>query len=221
MDREVWSDPSILDLKSQFIPVKLDVDRYPSVGREFEVRLLPTVMIIDPWGEIYQREESYLWANTLAGIMESYPSQVEKLYSTLDQSASKRARGSDLLQVVYQLQLHASTAKGSAQNAFIRKSTTYLKQAQKVLSRSDKAQYAAQVEWLTVWQYALRGQKKRALERLEQALEEAIPDQHKAMAYYIAVRIYRDNNDTVQATTYLELLRQCTEYQDYLTLLNS
>lgn len=57
MDGEVFSRPEVVPLLENFIPVRLDMDRFPSEARRFGVRGVPSFYVLTPAGEVIDSRE--------------------------------------------------------------------------------------------------------------------------------------------------------------------
>ncbi len=57
MDGEVFSRPEVVPLLEDFIPVRLDMDRFQSEARRFGVRGVPAFYVLTPAGEVIDSRE--------------------------------------------------------------------------------------------------------------------------------------------------------------------
>ena len=61
MDREVLSSPELArQLGSNFVAVRIDVDKNPQVAKRFGIESLPTEVFVDPDGRVLSRTSGYL-----------------------------------------------------------------------------------------------------------------------------------------------------------------
>jgi thiol-disulfide isomerase/thioredoxin len=83
MDHEVWADPRIIALSRKFECVSLDMSRKPLAFSEdlifgthgrYEVKALPTIMILDPWREMLLFNQGYIHSPDLLAILREIPS---------------------------------------------------------------------------------------------------------------------------------------------------
>ena len=220
MDREVWSKPDIQALKMNYIPVKIDVDIDQPTARALNVKLLPTVMIIDPWDDIYLLEEGYKNKEQLKTLLKVFPSDVERLYLAVEEYQAEE-HPKYLSEVVRNLNLYATTHTGNAKIAFVKKAIQHLKKLRKADSRAKESEWLSEVDWLDIWLASLRGQKSKALHLLEEAIEGEIPPDHQPLAYFLAVQIYRGAGKKEEASAYLQQLRQSSNPQPYLAILTN
>jgi hypothetical protein len=57
MDGEVFSRPEVVPLLENFIPVRLDMDRFQSEARRFGVLGVPSFYVLTPAGEVIDSQE--------------------------------------------------------------------------------------------------------------------------------------------------------------------
>ncbi|HEY7115453.1 MAG TPA: thioredoxin family protein [Tepidisphaeraceae bacterium] len=50
MHRQTWPDPRVADALKDFVPVKIDVDAFPDVARQFQVQGIPRMQLIQADG---------------------------------------------------------------------------------------------------------------------------------------------------------------------------
>lgn len=69
MDRQTYSHDGVIAELTNWIPVKVDVDRQGVVAREFNINAMPTsVMVLD--GRILGREEGFMGPGELITFLE-------------------------------------------------------------------------------------------------------------------------------------------------------
>ena len=66
MRRNVWTEQSVADALRSFIPVRLDVDREPDLARQYNIRAMPTFLILDSQGQTTRRVEGAMGARQFA-----------------------------------------------------------------------------------------------------------------------------------------------------------
>ncbi|MBX2871430.1 MAG: thioredoxin family protein [Saprospiraceae bacterium] len=221
MDQEVWSTPEIQALKENFIPLEVDIDLHPSIRQALNVRYLPTVMIIDPWEDVYLLEEGYQNKEHLKALLEVFPANVERLYIAMEDYKSRKEDAERLMEVIRNQHLYASNLSGSAKRGFVQKSLKHLKKLRKMMTKEKSPQLQAELSWQDIWSTSLRGQKSKALSLLEEAVQGEIQAAHQTLAYFLATHIYREAGKMDQAHAYLEKLKQCNNHQPYLVMLTN
>lgn len=219
MDLEVWSKSDVQALKMNYIPLKIDIDINRSIGRALNVKLLPTVMIIDPWENIYLMEEGYKTKENLKLLLKAFPTNLERLYLALENFRLKEEDPKQLMEIIRNLHLYASNLSGSAKIAFVKKSIRHLKKFRKMASQDIEPQLLAELTWQDIWLASLLDQKSKALNLLEEAVQGEIQEGHQALAYFLAVQIYRLEGKKDKANSYLQQLKQCSNHQPYLAML--
>lgn len=221
MDQEVWSKADVQALKENFIPLKIDIDLNPAIGQRLNVRFLPTVMVIDPWEDIYLLEEGYQNEEKLKSLLEVFPANLERLYLALGDYKSKEEAAEWLMEVIRNLHFYAANLSGSAKRGFVQKSSRQLKKLRKINSKEMPPQLQAELTWQDIWSASLRGQKAKALALLEEAVQGEIQSEHQALAYFLATHIYREKGEMDKAHSYLQQLKQSHNHQPYLAILRN
>jgi thiol:disulfide interchange protein len=52
MRRRVWSEAAVADAMKSYIPVRLDVDREPTLAQQYQIQAMPTFLVLSPEGEV-------------------------------------------------------------------------------------------------------------------------------------------------------------------------
>lgn len=52
MDMESWNTPEVQELLQNFVPLRLDIDKYKDISRQYGVKAIPYVFIVDANGEV-------------------------------------------------------------------------------------------------------------------------------------------------------------------------
>ena len=69
MDRDTYSAEEVIELSRNFVCVKVDTDKYRQVAREYKVRGLPTIIFLNPEGEVIKRVVGFRNSADFAGLM--------------------------------------------------------------------------------------------------------------------------------------------------------
>lgn len=183
MDERVLPAPEVAENLSDFVLLRIDVDRSPD-GRRLGIRTLPTFAVFDPW----ERERFR--------IVGSHP--VDPFAKTL---AMIRARGAALVTI------GASLNAGETADAFSRLGTVYRSagalvdardafgRAKKLAARANDiaAAQRAEIDSATTW--TLEGKPRQALPALEKAAAHPASPDTAVLAWLGIARCRRMLND--------------------------
>jgi thiol-disulfide isomerase/thioredoxin len=82
MNEEVWSNAKVIEAARNFVPISVDMSRRHegqlgaiTIGssRPQMVRALPTVVILDPWGETLSAKEGFVYPSDLVAMLSQIP----------------------------------------------------------------------------------------------------------------------------------------------------
>ena len=71
LEQTTLSDPDVQDALSSFLFLKIDTDEHPAIGKYFGVVGLPTLLVINPSGELQYRHAGPVDAKTLTEVLHS------------------------------------------------------------------------------------------------------------------------------------------------------
>lgn len=77
MDQESWSDPEVGKLASYFVPLKIDVDLKRTISRKYNIRGMPTLLILDGNGKIVFRQIGYMEKDEVMELLKKYAVQTK------------------------------------------------------------------------------------------------------------------------------------------------
>lgn len=79
MDREVWPNGRVQAVAKKFVCIWIDVDRSQEATSTHRIKGIPTVIIADPWMNVFSRREGYADANDLSRLMEAIPGDFSEI----------------------------------------------------------------------------------------------------------------------------------------------
>ncbi len=109
MEAEVWPDAKVVSNAKKFVAVAVDVDRDKGTASLFHVRVIPTIVLADPWGNTIVRVEGYQSINQMAAMMNPIPRD----FSPINESNSileKDKKNTSALQDVAQFYMRIGAA---------------------------------------------------------------------------------------------------------------
>lgn len=130
MDREVWSDARVIAAARKFVQVSVDISRADMTSAEslifgthgvHPIQVLPTIILLDPWGDVILFNEGYIQVSELAPMLNEVPADYNPVRTARESLLSDRNNSRALVTVglLYQ----RSTAYGVA-NRYYREALT-------------------------------------------------------------------------------------------------
>jgi thiol-disulfide isomerase/thioredoxin len=132
MDRDVWSEDDIKALKSNFIPVKIDIDQYSNIASKYSVIAIPNVMILDSYGNKLYGSLGYKKKSEISKLLTNFSINLTSINrSMLILEKSKKNVYSNI-RVGQKFQDASIFLKGDVHKSFLLMSNDYLKNAEKI-----------------------------------------------------------------------------------------
>lgn len=69
LDKETYNDSEVIRLSNRFVCVKVNTDRNPDEARRYKISGLPTILFLDPTGEIIEKVIGYRDSKDFVKIM--------------------------------------------------------------------------------------------------------------------------------------------------------
>jgi thiol-disulfide isomerase/thioredoxin len=77
MEEFVYPDSKLIQESERFVCIKVDVDKNRKTARAFKIKVIPTILFIDPWENLITGNEGFLDAEALLVCMKLPPSSFE------------------------------------------------------------------------------------------------------------------------------------------------
>ncbi len=134
MESDVWNKEEIQELiKYNYIPVKIDIDSYQSLARKYNVRKIPTILILDSWGNALYKSSGYERKNNIKKLLTSFSINLFRINGAMKIWQKSKKKFSSNLRVGLRYQEVIPFLKGKAKRSFFKESNRYLKKAEKFL----------------------------------------------------------------------------------------
>lgn len=97
MDRDVWTDPRVVEAASKFVKVSVDHSGHHVSGDTFGtfsthmVRALPTVIIADPWQEVLLVSEGFVHPQELIALLQGIPADFRPMQKASEALRANRS----------------------------------------------------------------------------------------------------------------------------------
>jgi thioredoxin-like negative regulator of GroEL len=79
MDKDVWPDQQLVEQSKKFVCISIDADQNKEILAKYNVRILPTILFADSWGNKLTMHEGYMHALQIKQIMAAFPSDFSAL----------------------------------------------------------------------------------------------------------------------------------------------
>ena len=88
MEEDVFPDPNVVASSRRFLCVKVDADKRKTP--KWYAGALPTIAVLDPWGNVLGMREGFLAAAPLSEILDAVPASFEELVEPMAALAQNR-----------------------------------------------------------------------------------------------------------------------------------
>lgn len=73
MDEKLWARDEMHEIAQDFIPLKINIDYNRPISRQYAIRNIPTVLVIDAKGEVLWRKEGLSNITSYLGLLAAIP----------------------------------------------------------------------------------------------------------------------------------------------------
>ena len=209
MDAEVWSDPDVRHQKRKFVPLKVDVDRDPAVASTYNVRAMPTLMILNSYGEILYQKVGFIDKFELNELLSSFPNNIASI-NQLHQQASDSQQNPYLnFMLASEYQKYGSVLEKEARRAFLSRSDAYFRQAVKNCRAENDTLLVEKTKLFQCLNDVLENKAKRSIKTIEKKIGlENISASNLPVAYYVLTNAYLQLEEKEQAQQYYRALTE-------------
>jgi thiol-disulfide isomerase/thioredoxin len=182
MEKEVWIDQKLVEQSKKFVCISIDVDRNKEIATKYNVKVLPTIIFADSWGNKLTRNEGYMSIVSIKQIMVAFPSDFSALREWNEILADDEKNTEALFQV----------GEFYRRNNLPDLSIQYLKQAIKTKGAETDSQMRERILLGTGLTYLKWKKYKDAHKTFEQCLKEISEGSQtdKALLGVVASQIY-------------------------------
>ncbi len=213
MESDVWNKEEIQELiKYNYIPVKIDIDSYESLARKYNVRKIPTILILDSWGNPLYKSSGYKRKNNIKKLLTSFSINLYRINGAMKIWQKSKKKFSPNLRVGLRYQEVIPFLKGKAKRSFFKESNHYLKQAHKFLK--NDAIKEEKIELLKLLNKAYYGKTESVLEELKELKN--INSQNLSLYHFMKYYCYDEIGQKEEANKALENLKNSEENDSYL-----
>ena len=209
MDAEVWSAPEAEALKTNFIPVKVDIDIERALAQQYGIRTIPHVVLMNGDGEIVLEQNGYSGKDRLLSLIRSIPGDVSAYYDAIDQKDDFKA-------AIELQELIAKVSFKDLTNSLANLSDKHLKRFQKKVGKENDN--GAQLYLILNMIY--RGREKKAIEELEAISDGYKDSKNEALYLYVLAKAFKGLKDETNYQTTIGALSSKPDGSSYLAKLN-
>ena len=192
MDEQVYSDPDVAAAMEKLLPVRIDVDRAPSIARRYGVSATPTLVLMDAAADELFRYTGSISRGPLLELMRELPTDITRINRL---AATLAVNQSDFPTL-------DALARELSQNALYVASSRYFERA--LQTEDAKRDRAIRARTLTAAgeNYAALKRPDQAAASFERALREArgLPDEAPIMLSLARAQIANGRTRDAQQT---------------------
>lgn len=216
MDAKVWSKNPIQKLAENFIPVKFDLSDGFHAASTYSVKGIPTIMILDSWGDILYQSTGYMSDSEVEKILQSFPADVERLNKALATFHEDKKNKNKLVIVALAFQEYGKESKGQGEITFLRKCDEYLNHAKKRSSK-DEVVFREKVEILKALNKVYWGKENVAIKTLRDKIGiEKICKENQALANFVLTNAFIGIQDKNEAEKFFVKLKNSEGSEEFI-----
>lgn len=220
MERESWSQPEVQSIQGEFVSLNVDLKRQPVLADRFGVTAIPTLVILDGFGNEYWRNQGYLTQAQLIEEISGFPQDMSAIYQAEEaiKEDDTDYRAHFRLGDLYQR--YSYDAGATVADQFLSQSTSALRKSKRLLRRDDTAPQglSQRIELLLIENQLLRGQYVRSLQDLGE-LRPEVEASNQAIYNYLLTMAYRQAGNTDKAREHYQELQEADNSQRWLVRL--
>ncbi|WP_298310507.1 thioredoxin family protein [uncultured Aquimarina sp.] len=167
MDSKLWQTTAINSIKDNFVFVKVNFDRKREFAKYFNIKSLPTVLIMDPNKAVIDRKTGYRHTDEYINWFKKIPNlDLENVYTAMIPMIQNRKSSLAHLKlgVTYQ-NLAMDTSNALIKSVFIKQSNQQFKV---ILKKSKNEELLDKVQLYKLLNKAIAGKSKSVLKKLNQ-----------------------------------------------------
>ncbi|MCF6224050.1 MAG: thioredoxin domain-containing protein [Flavobacteriaceae bacterium] len=209
MDAESWNKPDVKEISSNYIFVKIDIDKFRSIAEDYGIQGIPYIFILDPNGEVVFKNIGYLNKTDLKEILNKYAINLKYLQTSYLINYKKETIGSSI-RIATKLQEFSVILDDSIKNDFLLLSKIYLSKAEKMLRKDKSPLYSQKIALLYLQESLIKGNYDKVTKKLNSNFNrEEIEEPNKALYYFLNHMICNYNEQFEMANEWLiELKKQ-------------
>lgn len=191
MDDKLWYTEEMKNISTKVIPVKVDVDRAVTLARNYNASSIPMVLIVDASGAVIWRKVGFDgFAQNFIDAINGVPEDVSELNALLLKENESYDHQFQLA-MAYQ-KLAENTESPEIKEGLLDLSDDHFKT---VAKKSENTDLIARAELLSLLNYSIKGQVKKAIKKLEKTDLGTESDEIKELKTFIMAYCYKCDGD--------------------------
>jgi len=199
MDSESWSKEEVSVLMNNYVSVKLDIDQNRSLAQEYGVQGIPYVFILDATGKILYQQMSYKTKSQVMNLLKKYAISTKYMFNEYVYYSKSKTLATTT-RLAAKSQDFSLLLKGDLRRAYLNVSNEYLKEAEKLLKRTEKGKYeklSVKIDLLAIQNVLYRGKTSKALKKLKALEVERLDAFAYAQFCFLNCVVYKQKKDEV------------------------
>ncbi|MEM7574894.1 MAG: thioredoxin domain-containing protein [Bacteroidota bacterium] len=220
MERESWSQPAVQTIQGEFVSLNIDLQRQPGLADQFGVSAIPTLVILDGFGNEYWRYQGYLTQAQLIEEIGGFPQNMSSIYQAEEAVKEADADYRTHFRLGDLYQRYSYQAGATVADQFLSQSTSALRKSKRLLRRDEAAPQglSQRIELLLIENQLLRGRYVRSLQDLGE-LRQEVETSNQAIYNYLLTMAYRQAGNTDKAREHYQELQEADNNQRWLVRL--
>jgi thiol-disulfide isomerase/thioredoxin len=216
MDRETWSAPDVKKQLDKLVAVKINVDYNNSVASLFGVKSIPSIFIIDAWGNVLYQEKGFKYKSFIIKLLSGFPNNTKEIYEKLKLLDEDKKNADLVTNVAISYQKTAINLTDKGQKLFLKASNSYFRTASKYQKKRKKKKLVERIQILKCYNDIIGKHPKSTIKKIEKIGVEKIENSNKDLALFVLVNGYSDLDDFVNANRYFGMLKQFSKNSPYI-----
>jgi thiol-disulfide isomerase/thioredoxin len=198
MERELWNNPEMKTLSSNFIGVKIDVDFNKSIAMNYSAQAIPKVVVALPSGEAIWENVGFSSADIYLKVLRALPDNLSLLFEDLNLIKEKEKDPVPYFDAGKEFQKVAKNITDeNLQNKFLIQSAFYFRKADKF---SNDPKFKQQIGLYSLLNDVYGGNPKKAMKSFQKAGFNKEDKEISELSHFILASCYKALNDNENFT---------------------
>jgi len=218
MDSESWSKDEIKEVMDNYVSVQIDIDKYTEIAKQYNVRGIPYVFIMDPNGKVIYQHMSYMNKAQVKKLLNKFALNttfLQRDYLIYNQNINSNSS----FRLAQSYQNYAIYLDKNVRNDFLTLSLNYLKEVKKLLKKENRNNISMnqKIELIAIQGKLIRGDYSKCVKELKKSFtEKKIDERNRSLFYFLSYVSSKGINDTENSEIWFEKLKSTTNNTTYL-----
>ena len=219
MDAESWSTNEIKILMENYVPVKIDIDKYKSLSGRYGVRGIPYIFIMDGNGKVIFNEMSYKSKGELIKLLQKYAINTSYLNTDLI-NYYKNPNFNTSFRLASKYQDFSIFLNSDIKFDFLKITNSYFDEAKKYLKKSEiknKDAFFQKIDLFEIQEKIILNKPEKALKMLKRIDDEDVEEINKSFYSFLYYAAYKEMDDLEKMNDWKEkVLKRDIEKADLI-----